>query len=305
VHHTQDDIRLNLEQQAALDTMLRGGNYFLTGRGGTGKSVVIREFRKRSPRKIAVLAPTGLAALNLGDAATVHSFFELSIGLADFSRESMRLARKLSMVEAIIIDEVSMLRSDVLYAMDEALKFYRDTEQPFGGIQIILVGDFFQLPPVVEDENIRLFLEYHHNGEYAFCTQAWADARLQCLELKTIMRQRDEKYVGFLDAIREVSEDLGTAFAAINTRVQEAPQDVISLCCTRAVAEQINMARMDALTDYGKVFRGRITGKFPEERCPTDSLLRVKRRTCNVIGESSGIDRIRICQRRVRHCDRL
>lgn len=277
-HRTLDDkTPLTAEQQGALKAMMSGQNVFLTGKGGTGKSRVVREFVKIGKQNLVCLASTGLAALNLGKAATIHSFFELQIGVADFKRDSLSLYRKLSSVDVILIDEISMVRSDVFAAMDEALRYYLDRDEPFGGKQLIVVGDFYQLPPVVNDDNLRLYLEAHFDGEYAFCCQAWHDAGFARFNLRTVMRQRDADYIKVLDAVRHSSIALKDGLNRLAGRVEAKPDDAIALCCTRAQAESINLNYLAALPDRGARFRGQIKGRFPFDQLPADWILSVKR----------------------------
>lgn len=155
-------IQLNTEQQKALDAMMSGRNVFLTGEAGTGKSTVLREFLERCDRPCAVLAPTGVAAINVGG-TTIHSFFMLKPGL--LSEDT--------------IDEIRL----------RSLAKGGNRERPFGGKQMIFVGDFFQLPPVVKTETETEFLKREFGGEYAFETELWEQADLRCVFLKTIHRQ--------------------------------------------------------------------------------------------------------------------
>ena len=147
---------LNVEQQYALERMLAGDNVFLTGPAGTGKTAVIRMFMQRCRKRLVCLAPTGLAALNLGKAVTIHHFFEFSPGIEDSIKPfSPYLLRKLANVDVFLIDEISMVSSLLLHRIENSLSMATGCTRPFGGKQIIVVGDFHQLPPVISDENLR------------------------------------------------------------------------------------------------------------------------------------------------------
>ena len=173
-------IKLAPEQERALELMLSGKNVFLTGEAGMGKSTILREFREKCTRECVFLAPTGIAAINVGG-ATLHSFFQLKPGLLtpdsleEIGNKSRRaLIRK---VKTIVIDEISMVRSDVFDAIDRRLRsLARGSNglRPFGGKQIILVGDFFQLPPVVKSETEDEYLRKVLGGYYAFQTLSQA-----------------------------------------------------------------------------------------------------------------------------------
>ena len=191
----QKQINLTGEQQQALDLMLSGKNVFLTGKAGTGKSTILSRFHEVCPRECVFLAPTGIAAINIGG-ATLHSFFQLKPGLLTpdsieelSSRKRIALIRS---VETIVIDKVSMMRSDLFVAIDARLREVRQSRLPFGGKQIIVVGDYFQLPPVVKTTTEEDYLRHELGGQYAFQTKLWQKADLQYMYLQTIHRQQDD-----------------------------------------------------------------------------------------------------------------
>ncbi|MBO7130922.1 MAG: AAA family ATPase, partial [Fibrobacterales bacterium] len=202
-------MRLSDEQREALDAMIAGRNVFLTGEAGTGKSTVLREFREQCDRPCVVLAPTGVAAINAGG-ATIHSFFQFKPGLlSDDAVEEISSPKKRAVVRAaqiVVIDEISMVRSDLFAAVDARLRELAvgaKARRPFGGKQIILVGDFFQLPPVVKTETEAEWLERTFGGVYAFRTALWKRAGFRCVFLKTVHRQMgDARFLAVLNAIR-------------------------------------------------------------------------------------------------------
>ena len=168
------------------------GNLFLTGRAGTGKTTMLRKFLAEAGEKAVVLAPTGVAAMNAGG-QTIHSFFKLPPRLvepADIKR--LRSTRLIKAVETVIIDEISMVRSDMLDAIDRSLKLNRMSKRPFGGVRMILSGDLHQLPPVVSNSEAPI-LEQRYGGSYFFNAPAFKDAEFALLALKHVFRQEDPR----------------------------------------------------------------------------------------------------------------
>ena len=190
-----NDIKLSDEQNQALQLMLSGKNVFLTGEAGTGKSTVLRQFRARCTRECVFLAPTGIAAINV-QGATLHSFFMLKSGLlTPESMEEIGSKKRRAMirkVKTIVIDEISMVRSDTMWAVDYRLKSLahgNSRNRPFGGKQLIVVGDFFQLPPVVKSEMEENYLIAQLGGVFAFQSSVWREANFRNVFLKTVSDQ--------------------------------------------------------------------------------------------------------------------
>ena len=286
-------IQLNNEQQKALDAMMSGRNVFLTGEAGTGKSTVLRVFLDRCDRPCAVLAPTGVAAINVGG-TTIHSFFMLKPGLlTEDTIDEIGSGKKRAAIRAaktIVIDEISMTRSDLFAAIDIRLRSLAkggNRERPFGGKQMIFVGDFFQLPPVVKTETETEFLKREFGGEYAFETDLWKQAKLRCVFLKTIHRQKnDARFLSVLNCVRkadldskciadEDSERL-SAIEMLNRHClgkTEMPCEPVCLCTTNREANAINTMARAKLREKGARFNAVVTGKFPEVDYPTEALL--------------------------------
>ena len=283
-------IQLNGEQQAALDAMMSGRNVFLTGEAGTGKSTVLREFLNRCNRPCAVLAPTGVAAINVGG-TTIHSFLMLKPGLmTEDSIEEIGSGKKRAAIRAtktIVIDEISMVRSDVFAAIDIRLRSlamggYR--EKPFGGKQMIFVGDFFQLPPIVKTETETDYLHQELGGEYAFQTDLWTRAAPRCVFLKTIHRQKnDTRFLSVLNSIRNgeldartIEDEDGTTLSVVEMLNRhclhkvEMPYEPVCLCTTNREAHVINTMARAKLKEKGAKFDAVVTGKFPESDYPTE-----------------------------------
>ena len=203
------EIKLSNEQQEALDLMLSGKNVFLTGEAGTGKSTILRKFREQCQRECVFLAPTGIAAINVSG-STLHSFFMLKPGLlTDDSLEDISNKSKKALIrktQVIVIDEISMVRSDIFNAIDirlRSLADFRHKDKPFGGKQLILVGDFFQLPPVVKSGLEEDYLFNELGGIYAFQTPLWKRAKFKYVFLKTVHRQQnDDLFLSILNHLR-------------------------------------------------------------------------------------------------------
>lgn len=290
-------IKLAPEQERALELMLSGKNVFLTGEAGTGKSTILREFREKCTRECVFLAPTGIAAINVGG-ATLHSFFQLKPGLLtpdsleEIGNKSRRaLIRK---VKTIVIDEISMVRSDVFAAIDWRLRSLArggNGLRPFGGKQIILVGDFFQLPPVVKSETEDEYLRKVLGGYYAFQTPLWKRADFRCVFLKTVHRQQnDNLFLAILNHLRH--GDLETADLRIDgeaepfnalealTRlcVGQPPLDPVPvyLCTTNREAQTMNALQKSRIEGEDHAFNAVVRGKFPERDYPTPALLELK-----------------------------
>jgi ATP-dependent DNA helicase PIF1 len=267
----------------ALDFARHGdGHLFVTGRAGTGKSTLLRALRDMITQEAAVLAPTGLAAVNVGG-QTIHSFFGFPPRLirADDIRRS-RNGRLMRRLKLIIIDEVSMVRSDLMWAIDQSLRINRGRpREAFGGVRLLLFGDLHQLPPVVQSGEVAEHLESAHGGPFFFQVPALMEgAGMSLIELEHVFRQNDERLLDVLNRIRdgEVTEDdlqvLNERTYAIRT-LGEGDAFVI-LTPTNAAAQRINMAYLDALPGSVKPYEAGITGEFGGAAHPTDATLLLK-----------------------------
>lgn len=255
------------------------GNLFLTGRAGTGKTTLLRRFLASAGDKAVVLAPTGVAAVNAGG-QTLHSFFKLPPRLiepADIRR--LRSTRLMKAVETVIIDEISMVRSDMLDAIDRSLKLNRANKRPFGGARMILSGDLHQLPPVVRGEEQEI-LNDRYGGSYFFNAPAFKEAEFALLALKHIFRQEDPKFQALLGAMRQgrITEmDAETLSDCISDRSAiDASETHIVLTPNNANANKINIARLNELVTEERVFEADIQGQFEEKTFPTEAELELK-----------------------------
>lgn len=284
----------NQEWQQALQIIqYTRRSLFLTGKAGTGKSTFLRYVAAHTKKKHVILAPTGIAAINAGG-QTLHSFFKLPFHplLPNDSRYNARNIRKtlkysgvtlklLREIELIIIDEISMVRADIIDFIDRVLRIYcRNMREPFGGKQLLLVGDIFQLEPVVKEEEWRLMQPFYPSA-YFFDAKVWQQMQLVSIELRKVYRQSDAHFIAILDRIRQnnvTDEDL----VAINARVdhhQELRQQSafpITLATRRDTVDWINEQQLANLESSVTMFKGTIKGEFPLTSLPAPMELEVK-----------------------------
>lgn len=265
-----------------------GVNLFLTGKAGTGKTTFLRGLRDNCRKQIMVTAPTGVAAVNAGG-VTLHSFFQLPFGpcipgqtgprgdarrFFRFSKEKQRIIRGLDL---LVIDEISMVRADLLDAVDGVLKRLRRNDRPFGGVQLLLIGDLFQLPPVVKQDEWGLLRDYYASP-YFFASRALAETELITIELTRIYRQSDPAFIGLLNAVRENRLD-DEAFSRLAACVTGAPPDpgVITLTTHNRKADDINREHLARIEDAPRTLKAEVEGDFPETSFPTPHRLTLKK----------------------------
>ncbi|MFP4014538.1 MAG: helix-turn-helix domain-containing protein [Chitinispirillaceae bacterium] len=267
-------------------------NIFLTGKAGTGKTTFLRKLRENSPKRMVVLAPTGVAAINAGG-VTIHSFFQMPFGpqipgsLSDpkkkgdrfrrFSREKLNIIRSLDL---LVIDEISMVRADLLDGIDEVLRMYRDKSKPFGGLQLLMIGDLQQLAPVARGEEWEL-LKDHYDTPFFFASKALAQSSYITIELKKIYRQSDQEFISLLNGIRNC-DGHGEVLEKLNKRCipggyAEKDDGSIILTTHNYQAQRINSEKMNQLSTAPYTFTARIQGDFPEYAYPTESELTLKK----------------------------
>ncbi|MDE6611267.1 MAG: AAA family ATPase [Muribaculaceae bacterium] len=266
---------------------------FLTGKAGTGKSTFLRYIIGHTAKKCAVLAPTGIAAVNVGG-QTLHSFFHLPLQPVlpddpDFhsSRPRDRLSltgRSIKLfkeIELIVIDEISMVRADIIDLIDRILRtFGGDRRKPFGGKQLLLVGDVFKLEPVVTQED-KSILQKEYSYPFFFNARVFATFGLVSIELRKVYRQQQLDFVEILDRFRAGTPDRAD-MQAINNRLTDPdskPQAriVMTLASRRDIVKQINDAQLDRLRGRQTIYRGDVSGDFPSTAYPTDLELRLKK----------------------------
>lgn len=269
-----------------------GTHLFLTGKAGTGKTTFLRKLKRESPKRMVVIAPTGIAAINAGG-VTIHSFFQIPFapyvpessfstnGQATyrfrFGKEKINIIRSMDL---LVIDEISMVRADLLDAVDEMLRRYRDRHKPFGGVQLLMIGDLQQLAPVVKDEEWQMLKKYY-DTPYFFSSRALKQTEYCTIELKTVYRQSDGAFLDLLNRIRENHCD-PQVLEALNRRYLPdfQPRKVegyIRLVTHNYQAQRINNYELEQLPGRSYAFRATIDGKFPEYSYPTDELLELKK----------------------------
>lgn len=265
---------------------------FLTGKAGTGKSTFLRYVAKNTKKKNVILAPTGIAAVNAGG-STLHSFFRLPFHplLPNDSRYNNRNIKEtlkytsaqrklLREVELIIIDEISMVRADIIDFIDKVLRTYTRSYEPFGGKQLLLVGDIYQLEPVVKEED-RQLLQPFYPSAYFFNAKVWQKMPIVSIELRKVYRQTDEHFISILDRIRN---NTATAADLITLNKQVCPEPSktneeslsIILAARRDIVDYTNEQRLEELEGRPTTFHGIIKGEFPESSLPTPIELLLK-----------------------------
>lgn len=283
----------NAELQNALQLIqFTRRSLFLTGKAGTGKSTFLRYVCRHTKKKFIVLAPTGIAAINAGG-STLHSFFKLPFHplLPNDSRYSVRniketlkyngeKRRLIREVELIIIDEISMVRADIIDFIDRVLRIYsRNMREPFGGKQLLLVGDIYQLEPVLKEED-RQFLRPFYPSAFFFHARVFREMQLVSIELRKVYRQSDANFIALLDRIRTstaTSADLQRLNARVGADLHlSGSQLAITLSTRRDTVDYINEQRLSQLPGEPTLFKGEIIDEFPESSLPTPIELRIK-----------------------------
>ena len=277
-------LELTPEFQKTLDLLENTDrSVFITGRAGTGKSTLLDYFRNNTKKNVVVLAPTGVAALNV-QGQTIHSFFQFlpDITVDKVKKLAGNKRQLLQNLDTIIIDEISMVRADLLDCVDMALRLNRDfPELPFGGLQMVMIGDLYQLPPVVTG-NERPVFTHHYNSPYFFSARAFQDENFQpeFIELEKVFRQKEADFLELLNAIRNrsVTEE---QLARLNSRCQpdfEPEEDdfYITLTSTNEAADRLNQQRLDRLPGQPHYYRGEIDGEFDRASLPTSESLVLK-----------------------------
>lgn len=267
-----------------------GKNIFLTGKAGTGKTTFLRNLREQSPKRMVVVAPTGVAAINAGG-VTMHSMFQLPFGIflpeyrhapssqqsKGFTREKLNILRS---IDLLVIDEISMVRADLLDSVDDILRRTRRNIQPFGGVQLLMIGDLQQLSPVAREEEWNI-LKQHYDTPYFFSSHALKQSDYATIELKKVYRQSDERFISILNKIRENRADY-ECLAELNKRydpvfAQGEHDGYITLTTHNAQAQQLNQNRLDKLNTEAYAFKAIVDGDFPEHSYPTEQELVLKK----------------------------
>ena len=262
-------------------------NIFLTGKAGTGKTTFLKDVKKYTKKNHIVLAPTGVAAVNAG-AMTIHSFFQFGFGpyvkgISEpegnymMRREKRELIKSL---ELIIIDEISMVRADVLDHINDELQRIRRNSEPFGGVQLLMIGDLQQLPPITPDNELEI-LKPHYDSMYFFDSKSLRNSDYYCIELKSVYRQTDQRFIDILNRVRTgdvTHSDLDELNSHHVADFRPAQGDnYIQLVTHNRMADAINQREMAALSADTFMFDAKVTGTFPEDAFPTSRQLEIKK----------------------------
>ncbi|MFA6321389.1 MAG: AAA family ATPase [Candidatus Omnitrophota bacterium] len=276
------NLDINDEFKSAFDFMENTREcLFITGKAGTGKSTLLKYFKAHTGKKIVVLAPTGVAAINIGG-QTIHSFFRLPPRI--IQKDTIKHLKDQSLIknlDMVIIDEVSMVRSDLMDGIDYALRLNRgNMKTPFGGVQMVFFGDLFQLSPVVENE-ARKLLAQRYSSPYFFSAKVFNDCHVRSIELSTIYRQKDDSFMELLNRIRN-KEHTEDDLDMLNQRVQKdvvpsRKDTTVMLTTTNSLANTINQERLSKLPGREITYEAVATGKFEESAYPTDAALKLKK----------------------------
>lgn len=271
-------------------------NIFLTGKAGTGKTTFLRNLKLSSPKRMVVVAPTGVAAINAGG-VTIHSFFQMPFGphipqdidqrdfstgvrnggeVRRFSRDKINIIRSLDL---LVIDEISMVRADLLDGIDEVLRRYKNRYKPFGGVQLLMIGDLQQLAPVVKEEDWNILKNYYDTC-FFFSSRALGKSKFVGIELKHIFRQSDPRFIDLLNKVRLNQMDTET-IVELNKRYlpgfsPEEKDGYITLTTHNYQSQQINELKLGQLKTTLYRFDAEIRGEFPEYSYPTDAELQLK-----------------------------
>ncbi len=266
-----------------------GTHLFLTGKAGTGKTTFLRRLKELTPKRMVVVAPTGIAAINAGG-VTIHSFFQLNFApyipestfnsaqqsFHKFGKEKINIIRSMDL---LVIDEISMVRADQLDAVDAVLRRYRDRSKPFGGVQLLMIGDLQQLAPVVKEEDWNLLTSYYDTA-FFFGSHSLKETEYITIELKKVYRQSDTAFVGLLNKIRDKEAD-ESVLEELNKRYlpefrPREEEGYIQLTTHNYQAQQYNDRQLLSLSGRAFSFQARVEGTFPESAYPADEMLTVK-----------------------------
>ncbi len=279
-------MEVNRELQTAWEFVEKTGrSVFLTGKAGTGKTTFLKDVVENSRKRVVVVAPTGIAAINAGG-VTIHSFFQLPLhpwipGMKAeskfaFSKEKRSIIKT---IDLLIIDEISMVRADLLDAVDSVLRRFRNRSKPFGGVQLLMIGDLQQLSPVITDDEAQLLAQYYPTP-YFFSSRALGQIDYVTIELKEVYRQQDEDFISILNSVRS-GYPTPDAIRTLNRRYQPdftpSPEEgYIRLTTHNRTADSYNQQQLERINEPAHRFDATIDGNFPEYSYPTEASLELK-----------------------------
>ena len=274
-------LELNKDFKYVLDVVEKTtASLFVTGRAGTGKSTLLQLLVRTSAKKIVVLAPTGIAALNV-HGQTIHSFFRFPARPLKQTDIKKRRSRKLyENIDVLIIDEISMVRADLFDNINLFLQINRGNPAPFGGVQLVLFGDLFQLPPIVSSEAEKHLFSWYYETPYFFSAKVFQKGfEMETIELYKVYRQKDRQFLRLLDGLRnnifdtDDLEDLNVAY-----RPNAEPKDFyITICPRNRQVDAINTRELAKLDTEAFLYKAKVTGNFDPRLFPTEPLLKLKK----------------------------
>jgi ATP-dependent DNA helicase PIF1 len=272
-------IQLSTEQRKVYDVLeYSDNNVYITGKAGTGKSLLLEYFVSHTQKTVAVVAPTGIAALNVGG-MTIHSFFKFPPDVIDPKKINVDYKTReiLRNIDAIVIDEVSMIRVDLMEGISAKLQIARRDDRPFGGCQMIMFGDLYQLPPVVADGQLHRYFNHNYGGVYFFNAPSVEKTDLQIYELGNIFRQKDPQFRNILNSIRN-GDGSPEVLSKLNVRtgVEMPETGFVTLAGTNSTVSRINHKKLAALEGNEKTYEAEVTGDIKESAFPTERRLRLK-----------------------------
>ena len=276
----------NIELKTAWEFVEKTGkSVFLTGKAGTGKTTFLKKVVEQSKKRVVVVAPTGIAAINAGG-VTIHSFFQLPLhpfipGMKveskfAFSKEKRSIIKT---IDILIIDEISMVRCDLLEAIDSVLRRFRNKYKPFGGVQLLMIGDLQQLSPVITDEEFQLLAPYY-SSPYFFGSRALSAVDYVTIELKEVYRQQDQHFIDILNSVR-CGRPSPEVIRALNSRydphfIPGADEGYIRLTTHNQIADNYNSQQLSLIDESVHSFDAQVSGNFPEYAYPTEARLELK-----------------------------
>lgn len=286
----------NIERHIAKEYMQHTDRHlFLTGRAGSGKTTLLKEMIDSTDKNVVIVAPTGVAAINAGG-ITIHSLLTLpltafvpvdnypesqSVTSRTMLRRHMKYRKdKLTLLremDTLVIDEISMVRADMLDAIDFVLRSVRRRSDSFGGVQVIMIGDLYQLPPVIKDYTWDVLKQFYKTG-YFFSSHVFQECNALCVELKKVYRQQDDRFLDTLNRIRDgiaTEEDI----ELLNTRYvssEISDDEIITLCTHNAIADQINQRKLKEIDEPIRKLKAKISGRFNEKAYPVAEEIKLK-----------------------------